>query len=109
MEHIEGQNNVVADVLSRLEFDEPNREADPITPVLNVAERSTNRQESQPDTIPRWHDRIRPQKENTVIAKVLKWRATGEWPSFEAIRQLGYKIQTFWHKYHELVVKEGLL
>ena len=44
IEHIEGQNNVVADVLSKLGFGEPNRDADPITPVLNAAQRSTSGQ-----------------------------------------------------------------
>ena len=49
------------------------------------------------------------QKADTVIAKVLQWIAAGERPSFEAIKQQGYRKRTFWHKYDELVVKEGLL
>ena len=40
IEHIEEQNNVVANVLSRLGFGKPNRDADPIRSVLNIAQRS---------------------------------------------------------------------
>ena len=86
IEHIKRHNNVFANVLSRLGIGEPNYDADPIIPVLNVAQRSLSGRESQPDTTPRWHDMGEAQKADIVIAKVLQWIAAREWPSFEAIK-----------------------
>ena len=52
IEHIEEQNNVVANVLSRLGFGKSNRDADPITSVLNIAQRSISLQESHKTQLP---------------------------------------------------------
>lgn len=108
VEHIEGRKNVVADALSRLGFDKDGQETEFPTPVSNVAA-LTEEQQDQNNTLPKWHIMARAQKADPVIAEVLQWITKRTRPSYEAIKQKGYRIRTFWHKYHELVVKEGLL